>query len=679
MNSHFDPLNFQGRPTSSVFAEAKTGRAQTIRTNFGLSALPLAVLAAVSLLPRSSQAELIPANRLADWTAGVSVGVPGGIPTNRTNLINVTLSPYNADKTGAANAAPAIQAAVNSAVPGDVVYLPTGTYRLESMINIGAHKDGITIRGDGMDSTIIASRVQTAFTVGSGSDYEWRSPSTGNDIIAGLVRGSREITISDTSPFVVGQIVQIAVENQTDNAAIQAGATPIVSVSGWTYLRRQLTRVVGKTSTKLQVFPAVHYTVDPGLKARVNHVQQQSEYVGIEDLTIDGTNAQMNFPIYFQQCYASWIKGVKVTKTANYGLYLSDSLNCEVRQCFISERKTGGSNGAGVLMGHVGNSLIEDNIIIGIFPAVEVNFSSTGNVVAYNLLENSIGGTLNTNHGPHNSFNLYEGNVSPNMQSDGYFGSASDDTFFRNWFHGTDRTLNLRTFFTSLNRFTRNYNLVGNILGEQGTSGTTPYSFGNPNMGNSQFAGQAKPTNGVFWSDWKATATLSSRNSDTSGTIQLNSGSVFVGQWLYVRWGSDSNLHQVYSVGSVSGKSFTWTNGGGSPLPAQGTSLTIHFLPSGYQEQDLDVEATTLLKANYFYPTRKIPDNESIGADTLPDSLFRASKPDWFGTLAWPPFNPFSPAPTFTSIPAGFRYINSGMQPPSGVATAPSNVKIRRQ
>ena len=40
---------------------------------------------------------------------GTDVGVVGGIPTTRTNIIDVTQSPYNADKTGATDAKAAIQ------------------------------------------------------------------------------------------------------------------------------------------------------------------------------------------------------------------------------------------------------------------------------------------------------------------------------------------------------------------------------------------------------------------------------------------------------------------------------------------------------------------------------------------------------------------------------------------
>jgi len=35
-------------------------------------------------------AEIIPPDRKTDWTPGVTVGVPGGIPTDRARRIDVT-------------------------------------------------------------------------------------------------------------------------------------------------------------------------------------------------------------------------------------------------------------------------------------------------------------------------------------------------------------------------------------------------------------------------------------------------------------------------------------------------------------------------------------------------------------------------------------------------------------
>ena len=113
-------------------------------------------------------AEIIPADRLADWTPAVAVGVPGGIPTDRTHLIDVSKAPYNADNTGKGDAQPGIQKAIADAKDKDVVYLPAGTYRLEKPIRIG-YKSRFTLRGAGMGKTLLLmySGCNPAFDLGS--------------------------------------------------------------------------------------------------------------------------------------------------------------------------------------------------------------------------------------------------------------------------------------------------------------------------------------------------------------------------------------------------------------------------------------------------------------------------------------------------------------------------------
>lgn len=636
-----------------------------------LSAILIAIL---SLVP-CTWGELLPANRRVDWTANVAVGVPGGIP-HRTRIVDVTQAPYNADNTGSQNASAAIQAAVNSAKAQDVIFLPAGTYRVNTPIFIGHNKDDITIRGAGMDLTVLDVRTNTAFSVGSGSDYRWSWPESNNVVLSGLDKGSSTVTVGSTSAFFVGQIIQISFENVLEDALIKGGYAPTISVGGYGYLRKQKTRVTGKTATTLSFYPPLYYAPPSGHSARVNVAQFQSDFVGIEDLTIDGVNGSMTFPIMFQQCYGSWVKGVCVRNTNNYGIYYTDSLQCEIRGCVIRERKIGGTNGAGILLGSTSASLFEDNVILNIFPAVEVTFSSMGNVFAYNVMENSIGGTLNTNHSPHNSFNLYEGNVSPNIQSDGYYGSSSDDTLFRNWFHGTNLKRTFRTYKVSLNRFTRNYSFIGNVFGDAGFGGT-PYIFGYPNMGNGLSDGTARPTSGMFWRDWKATGTLTVRTSDNAGTFKLLKGSFFVGQLGYLLWG---NKRIQFNVSSSSSNGISFTGGIGDALPEVDTEVSVFMGPSGYQEIDLDVEATTLRRGNYNTQDNAIPASEALGSETLPNSLFRSAKPDYFGSLPWPAIDPLNPNPSFESIPAGYRYARGtavpGLAQSGSVPSAPSNLAV---
>jgi hypothetical protein len=102
--------------------------------------------------------------------------------------------------------------------------------------------------------------------------------------------------------------------------------------------------------------------------------------------------------------------------------------------------------------------------------------------------------------------------------------------------------------------------------------------------------------------------------------------------------------------------------------------LTIWAGAAGFQELDLDVDATTLKKGNTFVPTG-IPASEAL-TTTLPQSLYLATKPAWFGTLVWPPFDPTAPNVSYDAIPAGYRYVH-GVDPPAASGPqAPTGLKI---
>ena len=65
-----------------------------------------------------------------------------------------------------------------------------------------------------------------------------------------------------------------------------------------------------------------------------------------------------------------------------------------------------------------------------------------------------------------------------------------------------------------------------------------------------------------------------------------------------------------------------------------------HTGAGGYQELDLDVPATTILKGNYNYCDKGVRESESLKGAKLPASLYRKEKPAWFGDLSWPAFGP---------------------------------------
>jgi hypothetical protein len=627
---------------------------------FFRNAVLTAVVASFSAFP--VHAELIPSSRLVDWTPGVTVGVPGGIDqyiSSRTALIDVTQAPYYADNTGATDTRAAIQAAINAATSGMVVYLPAGRYRLERGLNIGPNKSGITLRGAGHSTVIDNRNTATAIFVGSNSDYRWAWPKSDNVVTAGLTKGSTQITIGSTSAFSVGQMVRIRIGDDED--------LPVLSVMGYTNLRKQFTRITAKTATTLSVFPPIY--ADYGQGAVVNVAQQQGNHIGIEDLFIDSTNATGTYTIWMEQCYGSWIKNVKSRRARNFHILVYDSLNCEVRQCYLDEITNTGSNGAGLLVNTVSGSLFEDNIIYKAFPLIEVNHGSSGNVFAYNFLEDSRPGVaIDSNHGPHNAYNLYEGNISPNLQADGYYGSASDDTIFRNWLHGRQADATKGAWVLSLNRFTRNYSVVGNLFGhpdhERTKDGT---SFGNPNMGNGNYTGFAPP-----WTDGLqiGLGTLS-QDAQTVTVSQPMFTSSQVG-W-FVRTPSDGGLATITKYLNPQQVVVTTSR------IVVGLDYVLTPGPPGYQGLDLGVEETLVRKGNYSVHINAVPSAESVAPGALPASLFRAAKPSWWGILPWPAFDPASPNMNNAAIPAGYRYVygTDAPQETHSIIQPPINVRVR--
>lgn len=631
----------------------------------------------------------IPAPRRTIWTPGVRTGVVGGIAQYRPGgasqrITQINVVAYGADPTGVTDSGPGIRAAIAAASAGQVVWFPAGLYLIASSIILSHAKKNITFRGAGIGMSKLVIQGNVVIAIGANSDYQWLYPSSNNQITTGLTQGATELTIASTSAFSVGQLISLLIENETDDAQIMAGAAPQFSVYGYTSLRRPKHRVVSKTATTLTIEPPIYFPVRAGLSVLVMAAQLQGEGVGWEELEIDCSLCTNGFPFSFEQCVNCWAYRVKITATANYHMYVSSCLHTEIRECWFDGRRAGGTNGAALLYASSSAGLMEHTVLARNFPCIEVNFGSHGNAFVHSVYERQAGvsgGMMNTNHAAHNSHNIYEASISPNVQSDGYFGSASDDTLFRNWFHGAIANQSSTTFTFSLNRFTRNYNVLGNIMGWSGYKNGA-MSFGNPNMGNGFFTGSAQPTIGDFWADWKATATITTRASNTAGTMTLNSGSLAVGQLCHVIWDATANrspnrFQFTVPTGGVAGNVITISAAAGTALPTVGTEVQVFTGPSGYQETDQpDVEGSTFRRGNYFALATgggSIPLADALGGDTLPDSLIFDSQPsDWPAGFAWPPFDPTDPitSQSFSRLPAGV-WLTTGVWP-GDTPTAPT-------
>lgn len=546
-------------------------------------------------------AAAIPADRNGDWRAGATVGIPGGIPRDRVTVIDVTQAPYNADKTGGRDASTSINNAIRGATAGSIVYLPAGVFRIDAQISL-RNKSNITLRGSG-PSTVLDIRYSSGAAIYAGSDTQWPDNynNGGSNITAGYSQRAASLTVSDADLFSVGDILIITENNDLE--------LPVLNVNGGSRLRGQMSRIVSKAGLNIGIAPSLFWALSASNNPKVHKLLAKISNVGIENLKIDLSNSTAPFGIWLQQADRCWIDNVVVSRPSGYGIYLLYAFESEVRRATVLDRKTAGSNGAGILVERTTACLVEDNILIKQFPHIEVNFMSTGNVFAYNFCEDSsvygvVGCSIDTNHGPHNSYNLYEGNVAPNVQADGYFGSVSDDTVFRNWLHGTCPGIQAAREPVLLQRFTRNYSIVGNLLGKSGVAFASiggaaaggPYSFGLPNMGNTGYSGIAQLSRNTPWGNWQAL---------------LN-----------------------------------------------GTIPQIPF-NNRFQEKDLDVADTVFVKGNFNLKDNAVSPAESLSGAILPSSLYRQSKPSWFGELQWPAFGPDSISPRIDSIPAGYRYLHN--------------------
>jgi len=605
-----------------------------------------------------------------------------------TITLNANASSSMTDGTVEHDDTDAIQAAIDAAVTansGKIVYLPAGQYNSRGL-DTGYGKN-LTIRGAGSGQLTGEATTElvhcptnglAGIRVGATQTTNYSFTVTGSP-----AKGDSTITLGESvAGLSVNQIVRFSLLNQLDETEIEAGAAPVISVYGYEYRQRHLAIItaINSGAGTITITPAMPFAMPIARVPVMASYTLQADLVGVEDLKIDMNNQFVNIfsaaGVVLEQARECWMKNVSVIRVPQRNIEVNNCVLSEIRHCYTDLRNgLGGSNGAGLNYSTASGGLIVDNIITRQFPLIEINDGATANAFLYNFFYDTrifgiSGLAIDTNHAPHNSFNYFEGNATPNIQCDGYFGSASDDTFFRNWIYATNPGgMDLSAFI--LNRFTRNNNLVGNILGTSGeNTGTT--SFGNPNFGNGGYTGTAEPTAGDFWSDFDITGTVA-----TSTTITVaDAALLYTGQLIGISWGTNGLSQTFCFLDTIVGTTVTIATG---TLPSNGTAVRIWAgigdfgQGKGFQELDLDVENSALLKANYYALEAgggSIPGGESIGSDTLASSLAYDSKPSWFGSLAWPAFDTTTPNQSFVAIPAGYRYINGNEDYLSGTSTA---------
>lgn len=606
----------------------------------------------------------------------------------------------------------AIQAAIAASSAEDIIYMPAGEYVLNATIVLSSYSSR-TLRGAGKGVTILEPRYSThGIRLYQDSDYAWAqqqyavpAPSPDNLITAGLTAGSSTITLGNTSAFSVGQTIQLAIDNQYDNAQIAAGAVVPYAEFGFNTLRRPMHLVTGKTSTTLTLAPPVYFTPTSNLEVRVNRQTSTVSWVGLEDFTITSRNGFLGVGVEYTQARNCWMKDVDVLLISNYGVIYQESLFMEMRRCTITGYGRFGTNGAGILNNHTGASLIEDNVVHSIQPPYEANYSSVGNVVAYNLFNAPSYQNLTVNHAAHNSHNLYEGNITAGMVADAFHGSSSEETLLRNWISGYDFIFNTYLSAINVNKACTYYAFIGNIYGTADhpyvIAPYDPWDFGYP-FGGVPTGTPIDPFAGVFSPLWNNIGELTARTNDTDGQVTITSGSGDFSPAPNIGFQPLADPHKIIhaTITSQVGNVISFT-GANQTLPSAGATFRLHYRTTyggGLPELDHSAKptwwpgvagsATVIGNYNANSTVAAIPTEQALGGNTLPDSYYTTkaemeARGVVWGNLTFPAFDPTNPGDLTSTgqarIPAGYRYMNSGNDPPSSAPSRSGRLRMIRR
>jgi hypothetical protein len=575
-----------------------------------------AVLLSLVLSAGRAVAEIIPSDRTAPWQG--NVGVPGGIP-NRTIIYKNVVTDLGADPTGAVDAAPIIQRAILSCPVGQVVYMPAGTFKIATPIYL-ASKSNFTLRGAGQGQTILHVTAPGVPIYSSGL-MPWPPPTAWLSISAGATKGSNTITVSNTSNFSVDSLFKIGPPTLPTWAHNLNGIPDKRPSMGGTF------KVRSKTATTV--------TFDPPLPFDFSGMNPMAQPwpgltpvrgVGYESFTVNMADTQAGWAIQFNAAWGCWMYDVEIKHAYTRQTYSETSARLTYSHNYIHNAQAQGPNHEGLDFHDSSWDLIEDNIFnqAGSMAVIweNVGNGSIGNVIAYNYITNAAPGwwDISVNHGPHNMLNLIEGNVIDWYKDDGYFGSSSHNTLFRNRIRSQ----------IALKHFSNYYNVVGNVLGTVTGPPAGPWHVYN----------DAYEVENANYSVWP-----------------------------------------IYELGfpNIGNKSFSGTFGPTTPPNYSGLPNTL----DGTQQLDRNVKATMLRHGNFDYVNNTTVWNPAIPDHTIPNSLYLSGKPSWWGNLPWPPIGP-DRSPMAGQIPAEYRFLNGLPTPAptptstsSATPSSPQNPQIK--
>ncbi|HSS99672.1 MAG TPA: glycosyl hydrolase family 28-related protein, partial [Terriglobales bacterium] len=429
-----------------------------------------------------------PANcRQIPWKAGSDLWNNGALP----NYSQVTCNGLAGD--GSTNDGPAIQSCINNASANTAVFIPAGTYFMNTNLKM---KSNVALRGAEAASPPYlpaANSGSTTFKLGSSGQISFANGSNGSNVAisSGYTKGSTSIVMSSASGFSSGDWIILS-ENPDTAIPVSKngddGACTWCGENDGVHLMSQIVQITSVSGNTLSLSRPLYYTFQSGLSPVAREITFGISRAGVENLRLDGSSNDHPAFIYMQYSLFNWVKGVE-TYHAGSGAKASHvesewSYGSEIRDNYFHHgRDSSSDRNYGIAFLFVNSDhKVENNILRNHRHSTDFEGGGSGIAILYNYVDDDYTddltylGSARVNHGAHPYMNLYEGNIYSHLTADNYWGSSSHNVFFRNWLWGDEtqasdvpqKPQSYGAFPIDVWTNQNYYSFVGNVLGVTG-------------------------------------------------------------------------------------------------------------------------------------------------------------------------------------------------------------------
>jgi len=545
-----------------------------------------------------------PANcRQIPWSVGSDQWNGGSLPSYTQSSCSGLAGDGKTDD------GPAIQNCINKASSNTAVFVPAGTYLINSAVRL---KNNVVLRGakpSGLPFLPTADSAATTFNLGASGWLTTQNFSASSNLTppttygcnpaSGCVpyhlsgtpqKGNTTVTISSGS---VSSGQWIAITSDDDPTLVSStgedGFCQWCGANNGYQTMQQIVQVTGVNGSILSLTRPLYYKLYNNPSYRI--ITFPTQKAGFENFRVNVTgDIGAGQIITLQGCLYCWVKGVETYNTGSSSgsahIELDYSYGAEIRDNYVHDGRSSASGANyGIYFQFINSDhKLENNIMRHNRHSVVYQGGGSGTAVLYNYIDDDYTddltylGSARTSHGAHPYMNLWEGNVASHVAADDFWGTSSHFVFFRNWLWG-DETGNgvpgspPSSGFDAIDIYPMQtyYSFVGNVLGITG-----------------------------MHTNWSA-ATLRGFNEYASPSAPI-----------------------VYSYGGASGS-----------IPSANT--------------------TSLNHGNYDFKTNGVAYWEGGSNHTLKNSMYYSSKPAFFGNCVWPAFGP-DLSPITNKLPAKARY-----------------------